>query len=51
MKVTGCKKEGEDRLYEPGSTVCDDKLCYRCEDGMWEKKGALDIEGDALSQL
>ncbi len=49
MKDDKCEREG--REFKPGSMVCDGKLCYKCEDGIWEKKGALSLDGDAMSQL
>ena len=27
----------------PGLGGCDEKLCYVCKDGIWQKKGALDF--------
>ncbi len=30
-------------VYDRDSEVCDEKLCYVCKDGIWQKKGALDF--------
>jgi hypothetical protein len=33
----------ETKIYDHKSEVCDEKLCYVCKDGIWEKRGALDF--------
>lgn len=49
MKGPNCSIE--DRTFEPGSMVCNQKLCFMCEAGSWEKKGALDLMGDAMLEI
>ncbi len=49
MKERNCNIEN--KTFEPGAMVCDDKLCYVCDAGIWEKKGTLDLMGDALEKL
>jgi hypothetical protein len=41
MESRKCKIENQD--FESGAEVCDEKLCYVCADGDWEKMGALDL--------
>lgn len=49
MKEQKCRIE--EKTYESGAMVCDEKLCYLCDAGTWEKKGALDLMGDAMEHL
>ncbi len=41
MEYKECIIEG--KSYDQETEVCDDKLCYVCKDGLWEKKSALDF--------
>ncbi len=49
MKERKCRID--EKAYEPGAMVCDEKICYLCDAGTWEIKGALDLMGDALEKL
>ncbi len=33
----------EKKTFETGAEVCDERLCYVCQDGVWQEKGALDF--------
>ena len=33
----------ENKIFVPGSKVCDEKCCYLCAEGEWEQIGALDF--------
>lgn len=41
MEDYACKIES--KIYDQDSEVCDEKLCYFCKDGTWQKRGALDF--------
>ena len=41
MEGQKCKIENRD--YDNGVQICDEKLCYVCADGIWESKGTLDF--------
>ncbi len=49
MEGDNCNIEGTS--FEAGSQVCDDKLCFVCRDGDWQKKGTLDLMAEALENL
>jgi hypothetical protein len=42
MEGKQCKIDA--KIFASGSEVCDETLCYVCQDGLWQQKSTLELE-------